>query len=219
MVSGEAHWDQIHATKTHDSVSWFQNPPRESLRLVLKHSTPSASVVDVGAGQSLLVDQLLDVGYVDIAILDVSTVALDAVKRRLKTGESRVAMFAADVTTWSPARTFHVWHDRAVFHFLTSAESQRAYVDSVARVVEPNGVIIIGAFGPDGPTSCSGLPVQRHSVESLRAMFAPIAELVDSSVETHVTPSGAEQDFVWTVFRRAKQSHANASHSIPITDH
>ena len=201
MVTSDAHWNDLYATKSHAEVSWFQDPPRESLRLVLKHSTPSESVVDVGAGASLLVDRLLELGYDDIAIVDVSSVALDAVRRRLPTAEPRVAMFTADVTAWSPGRTFRVWHDRAVFHFLISEESQRAYVDTVARVVEPNGVIIVGTFGPEGPTSCSGLPVQRHSVESLRTALSPIAELIDSSVETHVTPWGAEQDFVWAVFQ------------------
>ena len=200
-MTTDSHWNDIYATKSQNEVSWFQDPPRESLRLILQHSKPSDSVVDVGAGASSLVDHLLDHGYNSVAIVDVSTAALDAVRQRLRESGHLVATYATDVTTWVPPQKFHVWHDRAVFHFLVTDDQRRAYVDTVARTIERNGVVIIGAFGLTGPTSCSGLPVQRHSVESLADVFSSVGTLIDSSYETHITPWGAEQDFVWTVIR------------------
>ena len=200
-MTTDSHWNDIYTTKSQNEVSWFQDPPGESLRLILKHSKPSDAVVDVGAGASLLVDHLFGHGYGDISIVDVSTVALDAVRQRLLEKGHLVTTYATDVTTWVPPQKFGVWHDRAVFHFLVTDDQQHAYVDTVARTIEPNGVVIIGAFGLTGPSSCSGLPVQRHSVESLADAFSSVGTLIDSSCETHMTPWGAEQDFVWTVIR------------------
>lgn len=209
-MSTEAHWNDIYSTKSPGDVSWFQDPPGESLRLVLGNSEPSDSVVDVGAGASLLVDHLIDHGYGDIAVVDLSEAALDIVRTRLSAAGRTVATFVADVTDWSPPRTFRVWHDRAVFHFLVDQALQRAYVATVERTIEPGGAVVIGTFGPTGPTSCSGLPVQRHSLDSLSEVFAPVGTLIDSSVETHLTPWGATQDFVWAVFRRTTGDDATS---------
>jgi len=216
-MSTEAHWNEIYSTKSPGDVSWFQDPPAESLRLVLGNSDPSDSIVDVGAGASLLVDHLIDLGYGDIAVVDLSEAALDIVRTRLSAAGRSVATFVADVTDWSPPRTFRVWHDRAVFHFLVDPDHQRAYVATVGRTIEPGGAVIIGTFGPTGPTSCSGLPVQRHSLDSLSEVFAPIGTLVDTAVETHLTPWGATQDFVWAVFRRTTGDDvATSSRTVPV---
>ena len=214
LMAEESHWNEIHSTKSPSEVSWFQDPPAESLRLVLTHSSPADSVVDVGAGASLLVDLLLDHGYEDVSVVDLSAAAVDTVRQRLAAKGASVETYVADVTTWTPSRRFRVWHDRAVFHFLVDAALQRAYVDTVARTLEPGGIVIVGTFGPTGPTSCSGLPVQRHSIESLSEAFSPLGTLVESSEETHLTPWGATQDFVWAVFRR----HPSIDSSSTATD-
>lgn len=200
-MSTGTHWNEVYSSKAVDEVSWFQDPPGESLRLVLRHSSPTDSVVDIGAGASLLVDHLLDHGYRDVTAVDLSDAALETVRRRLALRNASITTHVADVTTWSPPRAYRVWHDRAVLHFLVTDEQRRAYVDTVSRALEPGGTIIIGAFAATGPTSCSGLPVQRHTLDSLSRMFSAIGTVIDSSDETHVTPWGAEQDFVWVVIR------------------
>lgn len=202
MANG-AHWDVVYATKRSDEVSWFQDPPRESLRLVITYSNSSDSIIDVGAGASRLVDELIARGYRDVTLLDVSGVPLDEVRERLRNGARHVATVIHDVTSWSPPRTFRVWHDRAVFHFLTTPELRDAYVVAACRAVEPGGILIIGTFGPTGPTSCSGLAVTRHSEDSLVAAFATFGSLIEVTTESHVTPGGGTQEFIWAAFRRS----------------
>jgi SAM-dependent methyltransferase len=201
---GSAHWDEVYRGKPADQVSWYQPSATTSLRLLAPVLGPAAatrSVVDVGAGASVLVDGLLDAGCRDVTLVDVSEEGLNLARRRLG-ARAGVTYVVADVRTWRPGRTFDAWHDRAVFHFLTDPADQAAYVATAAAVVAPGGVLVLGAFAEDGPESCSGLPTARHSVHRLGELFAEGFEPDVGERERHVTPWGTEQSFSWVRLRR-----------------
>lgn len=204
-IQTKDHWEHIYATKLTDEVSWYQENPERSLRLIQATGEPlSASIIDVGGGASRLVDVLLRAGYSNLNVLDISATALAAAKQRLGSRASGVQWLQADVTQAAlPAEAYDVWHDRAVFHFLTSAAHRNAYVDAVLRAVKPGGHIIIATFADDGPTECSGLPVMRYTAEGLRGEFGEAFKPVREEKEAHQTPSGKTQHFLYCYFRRA----------------
>ena len=193
------HWDRVYGSKAADETSWFQADPATSLRLLSEHAPPPASVIDVGAGTSVLADRLLDGGWSDVTILDVSAEALAVVRERLG---NRVRTLVADLLTWTPTRTFDAWHDRAVFHFLTDPTDRDRYVSAAIAALSPGGVMVIGTFAPDGPEQCSGLPTARYDVGELADVFAGF-RLEHSEREEHVTPWATVQPFTWAVLRRA----------------
>jgi trans-aconitate methyltransferase len=193
---GRAHWDAVYAARAEDQVSWYQARPVASLGLIARAGKgPGASLVDVGGGASRLVDHLLDAGHREITVLDLSPVALDRARARLGQRASLVTWLAADVTTWEPARTFDLWHDRAVFHFLVEAEARRRYLATLTAALAPGAQAILGTFAADGPERCSGLPVARYEPETLAAALGPGFRLVEGLHEDHLTPSGAVQRF------------------------
>lgn len=196
-----AHWDRAYAEKG-DAVSWHQEQASTSLDLIATAAPPSASVVDIGGGASPLVDALLDRGHRDVAVLDLSRVALDAARARLGPRAAAVTWIEGDVLAWSPGRTFDVWHDRAVLHFLVEDADRSRYAQLAARSVPAGGHVVIATFAPDGPDRCSGLPVRRQGSEDLAALLADAFELVATRREEHRTPSGAMQPFTWVVARR-----------------
>jgi len=199
----QRHWQGIYQTKAPTAVSWYQARPELSLALIARTGIgPDARVVDVGGGASTLVDALLDRGFHRVDILDVAPAALDHAKRRLGTRASRVGWIVADVTRWRPTTAYDLWHDRAVFHFLTEEADRRRYAAVLANAVRSGGHAIVATFALDGPERCSGLPVQRHSPATLAAAFAPHFALVESEREEHVTPAGATQRFVHCRFAR-----------------
>jgi 2-polyprenyl-3-methyl-5-hydroxy-6-metoxy-1,4-benzoquinol methylase len=198
----EGHWERVYETRSTDEVSWFQAQPSVSRRLVEAAVGPQGSVVDVGAGASRLVDLLLDDGFTELTVLDVSERALAAVRLRLGRRSSAVSWVRTDVLDWQPGRTFDVWHDRAVFHFLTDPQDRSRYVERVRRATAPGGTVIVATFAPDGPTHCSGLPVIRSDAASLAAVFGEAFVLGHAEREEHVTPSGATQPFTWAVLHR-----------------
>ena len=200
------HWDDVYRVRGVESTSWFQAEPATSMRLVTTWAPAEASVVDVGAGASTLVDRLLDEGRADCTVLDLSAEALEVVRRRLGDRASPVTFVVADLLDWAPSRSYDAWHDRAVFHFLVDDADRVRYVDLAARAVAPGGVAILATFGPDGPTHCSGLPTARYDAASLAAAFAPHFALVHAEVETHTTPGGGVQPFTWVVLRRTASS-------------
>ena len=171
--SGPRHWDTLHGAKAADQVSWFQAWPETSPRLLSSVASPAGALIDVGGGASTLVDALLDAGWSDVTVLDVSTKVLDVVARRLEGRRHEVSFVAADVLSWQPQRSYDAWHDRAVFHFLVEPHDQQRYVATATRAVAPGGVAIIGTFAADGPTHCSGLPTARYTAEDLGATFTP----------------------------------------------
>jgi SAM-dependent methyltransferase len=201
--SRRAHWDGVYTSRPSDEVSWFEREPATSLRLVeAAAASRSASVVDVGAGTSSLVDHLVDDGFTDVTLLDVSPTALDAVRVRLGGRARAVTFVVGDVLAWEPAARYDVWHDRAVFHFLTDPPDRARYVATAAAAVRPGGLLVIGAFAADGPTHCSGLPVCGYAPEQLAETFGLAFVLVAHEREVHRTPSGAAQPFTWVVLRR-----------------
>ncbi len=196
------HWDEVWSSRGAGEVSWFRAEPTTSLRLVdgLGLRTGDA-VVDVGGGASTLPARLLDRGL-DVTVLDLSGVALDAARRSLGVRAGEVHWVEADVTTWSPPRTFALWHDRAVFHFLVDPADQDRYVAAAAEAVGPGGALVLATFAPDGPSSCSGLPVARHDADDLAVCFSSAFALEVADREVHRTPAGGDQPFTWVVLRR-----------------
>ena len=198
------HWEQVYSTKPTDAVSWFQEHAEQSLRLIRDTGAPrSAGIIDVGGGASTLVDDLLRHKYSNVSVLDLSGAALAAVKARLGEAASKVNWLEVDITKVSlPVHTFDVWHDRAVFHFLTDEADRQAYVETVLRSVKPGGHVIVATFAEDGPLQCSGLPVMRYSPDELHAEFGAPFTLVQHEREEHHTPFGTVQQFVYCYCRK-----------------
>jgi SAM-dependent methyltransferase len=201
-TSSPNHWQRVYQSRPSEELSWFRAAPDTSVRLVEAAVGVSASVVDVGAGTSSLADCLLADGFVDITLVDVSETALDVVRQRLAGKPERVALVHTDLLEWVPDRTFDLWHDRAVFHFLTLPDAQARYVQLASDAVAPGGWLVVATFATDGPTHCSGLPVCRYDAEGLAEQFSAKFDLASSEREVHVTPHGVEQPFTWVVLRR-----------------
>ena len=197
------HWEKIYTTKAPDQVSWYRPHLETSIDLIERSiSDRSAPIIDIGGGESTLVDDLLARGFQNVTVLDVSQVAIDATKQRLQQVAGRVHWVAADVTRVQlhPA-AYDVWHDRAVFHFLTAPEQRAAYVRQVARSVKAGGHVIVSTFGPEGPTKCSGLDDVRYDTESLHEEFGTRFRVVESSTELHETPFGTTKQFLYCYCR------------------
>jgi SAM-dependent methyltransferase len=193
------HWDGVFRTKDTRQVSWYQENPDTSLALIA--DTPG-SVIDVGAGSSTLVDELLVAGSTDLTVLDISEAALELTRRRLEHRADLVDCEVADITNWQPQRTYEVWHDRAVFHFLTDPADQSAYIALATHAISPGGALVLGTFAEDGHTRCSGLPTARYSATDLADRFSVGFDLEQRSHETHRTPAGTDQSFTWVKLRR-----------------
>jgi SAM-dependent methyltransferase len=198
-----AHWQDVYRGRAPEAASWYQPEPTVSLALIAATGLPAgAGVIDVGGGASTLVDCLLDRGFDDLTVLDVAEDSLAAARARLGDRAARVAWIAADVTAWSPDRRWDLWHDRAVFHFLTAPADQRAYVAALDRALAPGGHVVIATFAPEGPDRCSGLPVVRYDEARLGAALGPGFRFVESRREDHRTPGGATQAFLYQRYRR-----------------
>jgi SAM-dependent methyltransferase len=203
-MQSRKHWEEVYTTKSTDAVSWYQEHAVQSLDLIRKTGVPlEASIIDVGGGASTLVDDLIAAGYSDVSVLDLSAAALAAARVRLGGNAGKVTWIEADITRVElPEYKYSVWHDRAVFHFLTGAEDRAAYVRAVLRSVKPGGHVIVATFGEEGPLQCSGLPVMRYSAESLHAEFGEPFTLMEHRSEAHQTPSGSVQQFIYCYCRK-----------------
>ncbi|MGA7594883.1 MAG: class I SAM-dependent methyltransferase [Gallionella sp.] len=203
-MQSKDHWEKVYTTRATDAVSWFQ--PHADLSAGLIKATGvglDAAIIDVGGGASKLVDDLLALGYRNLTVLDLSAAALAAARHRLGARASGVRWIEADIIRASlPGRELDIWHDRAVFHFLTSPEERAAYVQAVFRAVKPGGHVIVATFAEDGPNQCSGLPVMRYRPDELHAEFGEAFTLLKHEKEAHHTPSGAVQQFVYCYCRR-----------------
>jgi Methyltransferase domain len=201
-VDSGVHWDS--AYKQGDTTrSWYQDEPIASLRMFdAAQVSPVDSVIDVGGGASTLVDALLGRGFSDISVLDVSVHGLAAAQNRLGDVASPVEWIVADVLAWRPSRSYSVWHDRAVFHFLTDEQARQRYIENLQTATEPGAVAIIGCFALDGPQACSGLPVARYDAAGLAEQLGRAWALEHSDRYQHTTPAGAVQPFTWAQFRR-----------------
>lgn len=203
MIDLREHWQSVYTEKAPEEVSWFQREPELSHSLVTRAAeSHDARIVDVGGGASTLVDMLLASGYRHISVLDLANASLDRAQARLGAKSMQVTWMAADVLSFAfPSRSVDVWHDRAVFHFLTRAEDREQYVAQVKRAVRPGGHVLVATFAEDGPTRCSGLSVARYTSAQLHGVFGPGFVLEESARETHTTPSGANQPFTYCLCR------------------
>lgn len=207
-MTSKAHWENVYATKSAQSVSWYQEHADCSLRLIREAGADKdARIIDIGGGASVFVDDLLTEGYRHVSVLDISGAALAAARQRLGDKAAAVIWIESDITQAAlPRRTYDVWHDRAVFHFLTDPADRAAYVRQVLHSVKPGGLVIVASFAEDGPTQCSGLPVVRYSPEGLHGEFGDAFLLLGHEAEAHRTPSGAMQSFVYCFCRRGDVS-------------
>ena len=201
MTQTRNHWERIHSESAPDEVIWYQTKPSVSLKLIgATEVTKSQAIIDVGGGSSRLADCLLADGYEDLNVLDISKAALEHSKNRLKEHTRKVAWVEADVTAYRPNKRFNLWHDRAVFHFLTNKADQEAYLSTLKTALLPGGHFIIGTFAQGGPKQCSGLEIVQHSPESLTQIFGADFELIETATEAHLTPWGSRQDFLYCRF-------------------
>jgi 2-polyprenyl-3-methyl-5-hydroxy-6-metoxy-1,4-benzoquinol methylase len=191
------HWQRVYETKSPNEVSWYAPHLPQSLRLIQEVATQEARIIDVGAGASTLVDDLLDLGYRNITALDIANEALEIARRRLGKRGDHVTWLTADITTAALAQSsFDLWHDRAVFHFFTDENDRHAYVRQVQQSVVAGGHVVLATFSLDGPTKCSGLDVMRYDAPSLTREFGPSFQLNAEIHATHTTPSNKEQRFI-----------------------
>jgi SAM-dependent methyltransferase len=199
----EAHWQQVYLAKGEDQVSWFQASPEPSLGLIRRAGAPPGSaILEVGGGASRLVDGLLDAGYCDVTVLDLSAAALGRAQARLGARAGLARWIVADATGWRPERRYDLWHDRAAFHFLVDPADRAAYVGVLKQALASGGHVILAAFAPDGPEKCSGLPVMRCDAASFARELGPGFQLVEELAHAHATPWGAVQRFCFARFVR-----------------
>jgi SAM-dependent methyltransferase len=203
-MKAKTHWEEVYATKPATDTSWFQEHAELSLQLLEQTGAgPESQIIDVGGGASTLVDDLLHRGFHHVTVLDLSRTALRTAQKRLGDRSPEVIWLEADITrVHLPRYQFDVWHDRAVFHFLTGAEDRQHYVEMVRHAVKPGGHVIVATFALDGPNRCSGLDTMRYSPESLHGEFGSPFELVQSLAETHHTPFGSDQKFIYCYCRK-----------------
>jgi hypothetical protein len=204
-VDVRAHWNQIYGTKNERDVSWFESVPAESIRMLEAAGlTTDSCVIDIGGGESRLVDYLVARGLTCLAVLDVSETALQRVQQRLGGAGADITWIASDVTGEWALDPVDVWHDRAVFHFLVDERDRTAYRERLRQTLKRGGTAIVATFAPDGPAMCSGLPVSRYSPDTLIAELGREFTLVESSAYTHHTPSGSAQSFQYSRLVRAR---------------
>lgn len=197
------HWESVYERKGPDEVSWYRPHLERSLRFIADAGLPrTASILDVGGGASTLVDDLLEAGYANVTVLDLSANAIALAKDRLGSRAAAVTWLVGDVTSLAlPEHAFDFWHDRAVFHFVTEDSARARYVAAVRHALKPDGHIVVATFGPSGPDQCSGLPVVRYSAEGIHDQFGNEFQKVGSDTEVHQTPWGSEQEFVYCYCR------------------
>ncbi len=200
-MNDKQHWNQVYKTKDPHNVSWYQSRPELSLSLITASGvSKNSGIIDVGGGASTLVDCLMNAGYTRLAVLDLSDIALNHARTRLGTHASAVEWFRTDVTTFDPPHRYHLWHDRAVFHFLTDAKDREGYVTTLRRTLEPGGTVIIATFALDGPPKCSGLDTMRYDENSIVKELGSDFTLQEVRRETHITPWKSEQRFIYFRF-------------------
>jgi 2-polyprenyl-3-methyl-5-hydroxy-6-metoxy-1,4-benzoquinol methylase len=196
------HWETIHRAKF-TNVGWWQEKDALWLDLISDLQLPKESaIIDVGAGASLLLDALIDTGFSNLSALDISSAAISRLKDRLTSSPVKIEFHVGDILHFKASEKFQLWHDRAVFHFLLTSDEQNSYIRVAADSISADGYLVLATFAPDGPEKCSGLPVVRHSKDSLAELFSDHFVLETASERMHLTPSGGQQNFTITRFRR-----------------
>lgn len=205
-MNRKEHWEKVYATKSVDQVSWYREHLENSLQMIIGTGVDkTAAIIDVGGGASTLVDDLLNDGFGDVAVLDISSKAIEKTKKRLGNQSEKVEWIVADITKAKlPQNYYDIWHDRAVFHFLTERQDRKKYVELVMKSVKVGGHIIVASFGENGPQKCSGLDVVRYNPGSMHSEFGSDFELVNSLNETHKTPFETTQEFIYCYCRKSR---------------
>ncbi len=200
-MDNKKHWENIYQKKEIDGVSWYQKIPSESLQLIKKYSiSNSDKIVDIGCGKSFLADNLLELNYTNISLVDISSNALKEVKERLQ--NKSLNFIETDILNFNSNDKYDIWHDRAVFHFITDREGIKKYISLCNEYINKKGILIIGTFAEDGPLKCSGLEIKRYSVDQISGLFEETFELVESFKMLHKTPFDTEQSFSFCVLRK-----------------
>ena len=200
-MQNKSHWENIYKTKKIDGVSWFQQTPTESLELIEKYSSNNSSkIIDIGCGKSFLADNLLELNYTDISLVDISSNALTEVEERLK--NKSLNFIETDILNFKSNYKYDIWHDRAVFHFINKREGVEKYISLCNKYINKGGILIIGTFAEDGPLKCSGLEIKRYSINNLKELFKENFEFIEGFKKLHSTPFDTEQSFTFCVFRK-----------------
>lgn len=197
------HWENIYQTKPLTEVSWYQPTPQTSLDFIQELNTPLiAKIIDVGGGDSFLVDHLLKLGYTNITVLDISEAAINRAKARLGDLATQVSWIVSDITEFKPNEQYDLWHDRAAFHFLTNQTDINKYVEIASNYINKNGQLIIGTFSENGPTKCSGIEIKQYSINDLETIFSPAFKKIKCSTINHPTPFNTVQNFTFCIFKK-----------------
>jgi SAM-dependent methyltransferase len=203
MIQKKAHWENIYNTKAENEVSWFQQYPKTSMEFVeLFHLPLTANIIDIGGGDSHFVDALLDKGFTNVWVLDISAKAIEKAKQRLGEGASKVHWIISDIIDFEPPVQFDFWHDRAAFHFLTNEENVYKYVSIAEDAIKKDGYLILGTFSENGPTKCSGLEIKQYSEASMSARFEVGFDRIKCIHEDHITPFNTHQNFLFCSFKK-----------------
>lgn len=201
------HWENIYQTKELKDVSWFQPTPETSLDFFKQFNVPTtAKVIDIGGGDSFLVDHLLDLGYQDISVLDISAAAIDRAKQRLGDKAKNVKWIVADAATFKPTEKYDFWHDRAAFHFLTDEQEIANYLQIAQESINPTGILVIGTFSEQGPKKCSGIEIKQYSETTMTDQLKKFFEKIKCITVDHLTPFDTIQNFVFCSFRKLQTS-------------
>lgn len=197
------HWENIYQTKELKDVSWFQPTPETSLEFFKQFNVPTtAKIIDIGGGDSLLVDHLLELGYQDISVLDISALAIDRAKQRLGNKANKVKWIVADAASFKPTEKYDLWHDRAAFHFLTDEQEISNYIDTAQQNINPKGILIIGTFSENGPKKCSGIEIKQYSETTMTNRLKIFFDKIKCITVDHKTPFDTIQNFVFCSFRK-----------------
>ncbi len=201
MISKKEHWENVFATKQENEVSWFQKLPQTSLDFISKlNISKQSKIIDIGGGDSYLIDALLEQGFENVTLLDISSKAIERIKTRLGKKADKVTFIVADILDFRPTESYDFWHDRASFHFLTEQNHIEKYASLVSKAIAENGKMVIGTFSEDGPKKCSGLDITQYSESKIKAVFNSEFQLIECITENHQTPFDTIQNFIFCSF-------------------
>ena len=199
----KVHWENVFATKKETEVSWYQQKPETSIQFFVENNIPKdAKIIDIGGGDSYLIDSLLDLGYTNLFLLDISANAIERIKNRLGVKSEKVTFIVSDILDFQPKTTFDVWHDRASFHFLTSEKEIEMYKNLVSNSISENGFMFLGTFSENGPLKCSGLEITQYSEEKFEHIFGTNFSKMNCFEENHQTPFDTTQNFIFCTFKK-----------------
>ncbi|MDB3972133.1 methyltransferase domain-containing protein [Candidatus Thioglobus sp.] len=202
MTDSLSHWDKVYTTKKHDQVSWHQDHPTISLDWIMQYTRQNDAIIDVGCGVSLLADNLLGKGYSDLSLLELSKNAIEAIQKRLAPDKDKVSFYNQNILKFSSKKQFKLWHDRAVFHFLTNPDDQQTYIQKLDDYLQKDGFFLLATFSPDGPTQCSELEVVQYDEKKITQLLGQSFKLIKTTTESHPHPNGGTQEFNYFLLQK-----------------